>query len=366
MKKLIAILVVFALVAGAAFAETSIGGAIETRWVIAQDNGASGSETTTQATIHSAMMSMSGANDEGTWGGTLQMTWEYDGGSTEAAPWAERLFVWWQPIPQFKFQLGQDGNGLFNTANLSRWGHHRMPRGIAQEDWDAHDYLIGNYDAFGAVFMLYPIDGLAINLVLGLGGRDDNNGVGPVTFEKLFEERLMFQVAYSLADVGTFYFTYIQKNAFGAGWPFYSERFGFTFFSGDLVDGLAFEIGGNYDLDATINELKFGLGVHYTADGWGVRARAKIRPIEVPAGDDWINVTADIMPFVNLDFGTLFCNIRLQTLNKDDLHWHINPYLQIGVGSGDFRIGAMIGSGTTVATKDDIGFKLALSMLFAF
>ena len=390
MKKLIAILVVFALVAGAAFAETAIGGSAEVRWTIAQNSGADGADTLTSAGIEAFAFQLSNSNDEGTFGGMGKVVFggmsvnrgltsngtnpgvtipdhghtggaDAGGGtypvsgigrydrSWETAPvWVkwDRAFAWWQPIPQVKFFLGQDGDGQFNTANLSRWGHHQMDRGISVEDWDAGKYLMGNWDAFGAALIITPMDGLAINFAMNLPWS------GSRKYDDMFEDSIQLQVSYAIPDIGNVYVTY---NNFGGG----DGNFGLTFFNGSFVDGLAFEVGFAVDLDKDDDNIYIGIGAHYNGDGWGVKTRFFMEPNEA-----FFYLKADIMPFVSFDFGTLYCNIRIRTISDEDLSWHVNPYLRMNVGVGDFRVGALI-EGSTVSNSD-VSLKIATSMLVSF
>ena len=384
MKKIIAILVVFAMVTGVAFAETRVGGSVETRWTIVSGNSAPGNpDAMSQMSVHAAVISLSGGNDDGTYGGTFQLTFDNggSGGDIKGQYWPERAFVWWQPIPQVKLILGIDGNGMFNTANLSRWGHHRMPRNVSVENWDAHNFLLGNYDGLGAHFIINPIDNLFINLVFGLGNRDGTSA-GSMVFTDIFKERIMAQIQYNLDGVGNFYVTYIQRAAWGPGWPFDGghERIGLTFFGHSLVEGLQFEVGGNYAFDQqdgndVADPIRIGVGIHYNGDGWGVRARARIRPrdeVKNAAGvvtqDAWVQVIGDVMPFYDFGFLTAFLNIRLNSNTPaavgeaGKLGWHINPYIRVPMG-GDFRLGALIDNEDG---DEYITWKVALSMLWAF
>jgi len=345
MKKIIAILVVFAMVATVAFAETSISGSVEVRWQIA-GNGANDTVVTGGGFSNSSIQ-FSTSNDEGTYGGTYKMVPQ--GHWSGTAAYTDRAFAWWQPIPQIKFYLGQDGDGMFNTANLIRWGHHRMDRGIAVEDWDAQNYLLGNWDSFGMALMIYPIEGLAINFAMNLGA---NAEIGSV-----FENRIQVQVSYSLDGVGNFFVTYKSMD---------DDAIGLTYQSAGFVDGLSFEVGGNYNLTREV--IYAALGVHYNADMWGIRSRFQMRP-----NDTYFIFKADIMPFINFDFGTLFINFRVanvhhasgsEVLNgSDKIGFHINPYLRMPMGGHDFRVGVMVedrnGSGT-------INWRVPVSMLVNF
>jgi len=370
MKKIIAILVVFAMVTTVAFAETSINASIETRWTIAQGS-TSGGSVTTVGEVYAATIGFTGANDEGTFGGRMQYVFNavrghnYD--TTIGNAKLEIAYAWWEPIPQLRLFLGQDGDGMFNTAGLSRWGHHRMDRGIAVEDWDAGNYLIGNWDEFGMALIVKPIDGLAINLAFNIPGVNPSSftpsSANAIELGDWFKG-IQAQVSYALDGVGTFLVTYRGENH-----RQYNNRIGLTYQSAGFVDGLAFEVGGNYDLSSNVaaeNALYFGAGVHYSLDNFGVRFRAMLHPSSVA-----FMYKVDVMPFYAFSFGTLFCNIRIANFHDHDdkyvgngnIGFHINPYLRLAIGGGDFRFGVMFedddGNGT-------FGWKVPISMLISF
>jgi len=382
MKKLIAILVVFAMVATVAFAETSVGGSVETRWIIAQQTNPD-ADVTTIGWGHAISLSLSTANDEGTFGGTLKMTYADDaGGGTGQSGIlmagnnvrAERAFVWWQPIPQIRFFLGEDGDGLMNSANIIRWAHHRMPRGISREDWDQSNFLLGNYDNFGAVVSIMPIDWITLHVALALGGREGEGSYGPMVFYDdsaaeagLLQRRLQVQAVIAPEGIGTFYLTYRQRYV--SGWPVDgSDRIGITYLSASFIDGLQFEVGGNYALlENYVNPLRIGIGATYSIEDFGVKFRAVMQPIEKPAVGDTphggLMLRMDIMPFYQFDFGSVYLNFRINTNSNNKVGWHINPYLKLNVGVGDFRVGLMVedenGDG-------DASWRFPISMLVSF
>jgi len=87
-----------------------------------------------------------------------------------------------------------------------------------------------------------------------------------------------------------------------------------------------------------------------------------------PQEDNGFMIVADVMPFYQFDFGTVFLNIRigmnedLDNYEKDEIVWGINPYIRIPV-QGDLRFGALI---TGNSESEYIEWKVAMSMLFSF
>ena len=383
MKKLLAITVIFALVAGAAFAETAIGGSVEVNWMIAKSTG--GNDPLTNMQINNAAVFLSGSNDDGTYGAMSKFVLMGRGQNGtrgwEAAPellkW-DRVFVWWQPIEQVKFFLGQDGDGLFNTAGLIRWGHFQMGRNISVENWEAGDYLLGNWDGLGMALMIYPIDGLEINFKLDLPHENYGNGTigsgsgGAAEYGDVFKT-MQLQAGYNVNDIGKFYLTY-QGEASG-------DRIGLTYQGAEFIEGLQFELGFAFSLfsDATKytgggaekkDPIRIGLGAHYTGGDWGVKTRFFIAPDKgkTDAADGIFYFKTDIMPWYALEFGTIYCNIRIETAKvagDDVINWHVNPYLRMPMGgSGDFRVGALFDSSTASGAK--VNWLLATSMVFSF
>ena len=354
MKKLLAITVIFALVAGAAFAETTVGGSIEVRYRV-DGSDEKDSKVTNTGRIDNAAVSLTGADDDGTFGGTLKLVytneWQVTGANkADGAAGAgdpvigvsrtyatlavfDRAFIWWQPIEQIKFWMGKDGDGLFNSAGVSRWGFHQMDRGLAFEHWGADGYLMGNWSGPGIAMMVYPVDGLEINLALGTDWQEE---VG-----KSFTNRFQAQVGYNLDGVGKFTLT-LQPRGVSAK----ESKVGLTYTSAEFVEGLSFELGFAFDAtEKKKDNMKIGLGAEYKAGDFGVKLRAFIDP-NIGAKNDELGWDADIMPYYSLgDIGTIYCaigingNTRAGRSMADDIGFYFNPYLRKDVSNGQLRFG---------------------------
>jgi len=364
MKKLLAIAVIFALVAGAAFAEVTVSGSVEARWRIFGNTDSDVIQSRGRA--ESGSIRLSGTDDEGVYGGQFNMAFApdwivrnvtYDAGGpgvnvTRNFVWSpnmDRAFIWWQPIDQLRIWMGRDGDGMFNPANITRWGFHRMDRGVSVENWDGSDYLIGNWDVNGIAFIITPMDGLAINAALGLEWDE------PI--ERTFANRLQLQVAYS-ADFGNFTVTYQARESAPT---VNNSNIGATFSSGSLVDGLEFEVGVAYNMREGNNDpIRFGLGVEYKIEDFGVKLRALMHPREA-----FFFFKVDVMPYYVIDgIGTIFCNFRFAQEANEVINWHVNPYFRKTFGGSDFRVGALFSnSGVSGAPTN---WVIATSMVFAF
>ncbi len=379
MKKIIAISVVFALVAGAAFAEMSISGSVETVWTILNGDStkvdkddspvafASGGDG---SGIANAAIQISGSDDEGIYGGLFKITFNGEKAGYSVNPKAttiefNRAFAWWKPIPQLELFLGRDGDGKFESSGLNRWAFHQMPRGISKEDWDGGHYFLGHWDDFGLAATIRAVEGLTINLAMNI----------PQTEAQLADDaykNLYAQAAYEFANIGKLTVTY--DNAGNEGWwQSNNGAIGGVFNSGSLVEGLDFAVGMSYNIqneaESIENPIRIGLAVYYNIADFGVKTRFAMRPMIDVAdnADAWFYLKGDIMPFYNLGFATIYCNFRLVTNdpNNEDLKmgWHINPYIRKSIGGSDMRFGFMIededGNGETT-------WKLPVSMVVSF
>jgi len=366
MKKLLAIAVIFALVAGAVFAETAISGSVEARYRI--NGNSDGVPIRNTGRFESGSIQLSGTDDEGVFGGTFKLAWTegfvvhnvtYDAGGPgvnvdrnyRAISALDRGFIWWQPIPELRIWMGRDGDGMFNTAGVTRWGFHQMDRGISIENWDASNFLLGNWDVPGIAFIITPIDGLAINAALGTEWNE--------LIETTFSHRLQLQAAYS-ADFGTITATF-QKRETTAGSGVDSSNVGLTFGSNSILDGLDFVLGFSYNMrDGNQEALRFAVGAEYRMDDFGVKFRMLMHPTQA-----FFWFYADIMPYYVIDgIGTILCNIRIEQRNDGIIGWHVNPYFRKRFGGSDLRIGARFeNSGASGAPTN---WLVGMTMVFAF
>jgi len=124
MKKLIAISVVFALVAGAAFAvdlgATVIGTANVLQGTTDKDPAGDSIPVTSGGGMNQFRLNGSGENDDGTFGGWIR--YSGDGGGSYGhygAPVAG--IAWWKPMDMFKLSIGGNPDGIFAKEGNSAW-----------------------------------------------------------------------------------------------------------------------------------------------------------------------------------------------------------------------------------------------------
>jgi hypothetical protein len=412
MKKIIAISVMFALIAGAVFADTSIGGAVETRFSVAKQTGADGDAPKMGGSIGAAQLRFSGSNTEGTLGGLFRLRntdivrtikpWVNNGVPASGnfgdwlGPWYHGVFVWWKPVEQVKIFLGIDNDGLFATGDFTEWGFHTGDNDyLFNHQWDFWRQVFpGNWDGFGLAFSFYPIPGLDINLALPTGGinwpqataaqvgKDQWLSDSDAGNDGMLPGRLRFVANYSL-DFGKISLVYIGGAAAAEkGTPeniggFDNDNNGLFGLSVlvTAIEGIQIKVGGsvglNTDSDMLINA---GLGVAWAGDGFGVKFRAAM----VQQGDGMF-INGNVMPYfavgekgqVLIDIGVT--NDGLTTAKRQDsaeMGWYVTPAYRLGIEDGAFKIGLQVYNnikmGGNIALSGDEYVKWNIPMSLAF
>jgi len=332
MKKLLAVLVVLALVSSAVFAEVGVGVGVDSGVVLLSSDGVKDSDLATGMNNNGWSISASGQSDDNVIGGKL----------VHDSHW----FVWWQPISQFKLNLGKAGWGEWGTGKdaIVGWGFNAgaQDKGVAINDYgignsysgyeatmkaseklskakddaqEAFDNYTNNnnaddpitkqlkkaledaekaYDEYGKdgynnmgagtgfygggpagmLLQLFPVDGLTLNISL------------PFYDNKKFEDtflKLHAQLVYDIAGIGTVNFAYAgsaYKNTNAAN----GEATGkfFLSFNMSAIENVGLNVGVAYQLpktaygddkDVTNYPMEIGLGASYAAGAFGVRAR---------------------------------------------------------------------------------------------
>jgi hypothetical protein len=214
MKRLIVISVVFALVAGTAFAEINVGGAVFGRFDViegtsekddntdwAADNGKGKAifdsrDITTGGTMTRLRLDGSGESEDGTFGGYIRFEAGSDGGSTTG--WGH---AWWKPIDQFKLLIGSAGyDGFWAKDGVARWGFYR-DAGDVFANIEGWAYGAAFYDGItkGALLTITPLEALEVNIGIPFFG----GGRGEDIYKSTHA-----QVAYNIDGIGDLAITY--------------------------------------------------------------------------------------------------------------------------------------------------------------
>ena len=311
MKKLIAISVMIALVAGAAFAVDLKGEVHTSATLMAGDTD--GSDLETAGGMHRVRLEGSGESDDGQFGGWLR----FDGGDAQG-------YGFWKPIQEFKLIVGKFSDGYWGKNGYSDWMFYQTATDVpvthgGDNLWAGSIYGFGFTirDAFYAGFgelgfsmEIKPVDVFGINIAVPMGGNLDD------AFLKLHA-----QVNFLIGDIGNASIIYQGKGKDKGGVIF--AYFGAAGL-GDICD-LDFGIGVPVEKDADKIPINIGLGTKFSiSDEFALKLRFVIK-IADPLG-----VLADVMPYyafndsfrgyLSLGFG----------LNDETIGLHVNPYIEVG------------------------------------
>jgi hypothetical protein len=368
MKKLIVLSVIFALVAGSAFA-VDLGGVVIGDVTLASDLNGESDDVTTSGKIGRVRIEGSGANDDGTFGGWFR-----------ANNGAFFGHAWWKPIDQLKLQIGGNGgDGYFGKDGIVGYGWYAQVMEIGNLSvggdlvwYNTGGYHVGNdvlhfrnafYGGNGGkddlILIITPADMATINITLPFGvDPDGNRPVYKTTEDVLKHTHAQVDLNF---DFGNIALTYVggameAKTNADRSKIFVSYAGGF----GDinLEVGLAYTMAGeNAAGDSVSNPLNVGLGLKYSAEAFGVKFRAMGA---LPADSDkTMYIYAEVMPFFNLsDSLTAFVSGGFGMAKPDSgdsvTSWHFNPYIRIGEEWGtSFYAGILINSNGKKNTKGD-------------
>jgi hypothetical protein len=385
MKKIIAISVMLALIAGAVFADTAVGGGVETRFSLAKQTGNDGDDPVMGGSIGAAQIRLSGSNADGTLGGMFNLR---NTDIVRSAQWFHRVFAWWKPVPQVRVWLGIDQDGLFDTANFVGWAFHAGDNDyIFNHHWDFwREIFPGNWDGFGLALSFYPMPGFDLNVVLPTGGvnwpQATSEQVGKAQLISgdggMLPGRILLNGGYSL-DFGRIAFTYqgkdyvTEKGLSGYGslgaYDDLNGRFGLSLLF-TALEGIDILVGGSVVL-ATDMLISGGVGVVYNGDGFGVKVRAGLQM----QGDADMFITANIMPFLAVgEKGQFLFDIQITNDgNKDPgMGWAITPAYRLGIDGGAFKIGLQVysninsGGNSRISGADYVKWNIPMLLAFNF
>jgi hypothetical protein len=444
MKKLIAISVVFALVAGAAFA-ADISVDVIGKVNVIQGNTAGYHEVKDEdgntvvvdgvkvlekdvvkagGLTRRMRMSASGENDDGTFGAWIRFepNWNLLGKDTTnpnqgqvIGAWGN---VWWKPVEQVKILLGgSGGDGFFGADGVTRWGFYG-PAGdtdVVHEDWKFSSSFYGGWAKDGLVLTITPIEPLEINVAIPYMTSDHMWGDDMMAVYK----ETALQVAYNAEGLGKFALTFQMGKGVDEKKGFSESPGALWLFAGlTMIENLEIDVGLGYVLPYTAeNEKKklpnyadpdnpiefqgkivhtapiaFGVGAHYNADAFGVKARiqAKLAGKE-QIGDgeavaEPLNLVFDALPYYNISdslcflfsFGVDFTAAPKKIEGAPDpvsvMAWHAEPYITIKGGSNwfpNFYAGIRIETDGLKKYGDNgeaanINWSVPIGMAFAF
>jgi hypothetical protein len=389
MKKLLAVFVVFALVAGSVFADVSMGGSFAYKAELAR--GDDTEDTTMSAGAVSAQLDLnfSGDNYGGRvrlYGNMMKGWWQDWNGN--GAPFA---FAWWKPMDQLRIQLGHNADGNFGAAQITGWGYNGSAQDFVAIDNDSGDFegasawrkarsagFYGGFSNVGLLVSVLPVSGFDINLVIPLTNDDagfDNSGhFDGSNYVKENIKKFHANVVYTIPDIGTARVSFQGLGGKDVDLMKYrSNGTAYASFYITAIQGIRVDFGVNYGLpynnandDRISPDSGIGFGLTYTADAFNVKFRAGTtfggkRETGTKDVDKFLkNPTAigvGILPSYNMGIMAIYFNMGLGWTipNKENIEdpshqekiindWFINPYIRIPAGGLAFWAGFKVGS----------------------
>jgi len=347
-KRWIAILVVFALFTGVAYAQ-SIGGQLQLGMDLLKGNNVKETDIMTGGSYadgpyHEAKLSATFGDGQA--GGRLVLN-------------NNMLWGWiqWRPTEIFRLKIGRDGDGEFGHAQIAGWGF----TGEAKNSVGAYSDYNGslsmryrhaglNYGGIdgGAEFALSTSWFLGEYLQVNVGWPNFGNSTLEVT-DRL--SRTHISGTYRIEDVGNVRFALVGKGGLAKDASGDVGDIFLTFQSSQIVQGLNFEVGfkyglphrkdlgedGGFELDTdTAAHMEAGIGVNFTKDDFGLKIRGGSHFGGKDGGEAReragfglgilpnYRVNPNVIVFFHAGFGSEF--------DTDAFHWFINPYVWVRAG----------------------------------
>jgi len=372
MKKLIAIAVVFALVAGTAFAvDLSADVDVYANLFEGASTGGHGVEAT--AGFDAVRLQGAGELADGKFGGKVRL--DANGGAEGKG------YAWWKPIDQFKLTIGHSGasDGFWGKDGNAGWNFNQKAYAVVasgaaniwggktqylETDWGTgvkglvyRDAFAGAYDTAGLYLDIKPMDMLGINIGIPVFGYTVYDASGaPSTvhkWDKALFQNIFFQVDLNFA-FGNIAITYKGDSFF--------MYFGGAFGAINLDVGLS-----AHDLiDGNLDSIYFGAALKYSGGAFGLKFRTAVG-IPVKSGQNF-RVLADVLPYFAInDNISVFVNVGMGMGIKSGLQalgWHFNPYMRIGAEWGpSFYVGINV---EQLSKGGAINFALPIGITVGF
>ena len=362
LKKCIVIMVMFALVAGAAFAQLTVGGQLQEGITLLSGTNVKDSDVimgegykSDDGPYHEAKISL--LFGDGTAGGRLVMR-------AKGSFWG---WMQWRPSQYFRIKIGTDGDGEGGFPQIVGWGFTGEAKNsvAAVNDWGGGGNAMsfrnaglnyGGYDGdsnFNLGLWVFPTDFIAVTaLFRGITNNSDNTG--DELSKKLAKLELFTSI--KLEEIGTIRFAAVGDGGLAKEAEDNTKigHFFLAFYSNELVQGLAFEVGGRYDIPRlntdTQDPISVALGVNLTStDPFNLKVRTNINFGEKDkTGKDLEKVQWGIglLPSYKLPKMTIFfhAGFGIQQIGDKDpeYDWFINPYIWVPMGGMRMWVGVQI------------------------
>jgi hypothetical protein len=365
MKKIIAISVMLVLVAGAVFADVSIGGQFKAGANLIYGSTVKDSEITaggrTEGNGTEGIVNV-GFGDANL-GGKVRLLARSSGDYFSPDAFT---FAWWKPTESFRIQAGYNPDADWGTAKIGGWGYNAEAQDfVALDEWNGGDTFregnhlwkmrhTGFYDGFKSnssiALSFYPSEGLTINIGIPFVA-----GSMKGLQSQYLESDL--QVTYALQDTGVISFTFDgQGAAKKAGTTNEYEVEApkiFASFYLTAIEGIGVDIGVGFQpklLNEKTPPIQVGLGFSYRSEDFGVKLRlgAELAGKDALDNEDPMLISVGVLPYYNLGVCTAYLNAGIGMIMPKEgdstTGWFFNPYVVKGVEGAKLFAGLKVWS----------------------
>jgi len=349
MKKMIAFLVVFALITGAAFAQANLGGQLQMGMVLLEGNNVKDEDITSGGSyggsfVHEAKYSVTFGDGKG--GGRLVF-------NTAGSMWG---WLQWRPSQLIGVKIGSDGDGSWGFPQIAGWGFTGEAKNSVAAYSDYNGSLAmryrntglnyGGFDgagAYHAALSIYPHDLVEVHLL----SRDmaTSSEIG------MRLARLQLITRFIIEDIGTVRFAFVGQGGLAPdddGKLIPGSNIGdmfLAFHSSSLIPNLGLEVGVKFNLPRvedsdTMDNIHFSLGLNYTNEDFGLKIRGGAAAGGKSGGDALpTGLGIHILPNYRINPDAIFffhAGLGMELVEDVDptYHWFVNPYIWVRASEG--------------------------------
>jgi hypothetical protein len=342
MKKIIAISVMFVLIAGAAFADTSLGGNMRITANLASQSPAQDDAVAGDVHVFDSNLSANWSGDNA--GGMMRFhAFGSDSGVVSKIDWTPDFFgfVWWKPIDEFRLQIGKNADGDWGHNQITGWGYNAEAqngaavdqyRGIGGNAVVARTAAWwGGFNSMGITLSFFPAQGVDINIGVPMASQRDAS----VTYSNS-----KINVKADIPDIGT---VRVAADLNKANKDADLLLKGHLAFYLSAIENIGLEVGFGFIQDnKDDNHMEFGLGFRTTADDFGLKARVGFVMKDKDKGGSQLGI--GVLPSYNVGSFKFFFNAGFgMNLDKEEApgkqDWFVNPYIQVPTSAGSFYAG---------------------------
>jgi len=295
---------------------------------------------------------------DGTAGGRIV----YDNLNADGRFWG---WMQWRANQYFRIKVGRDEDGdsiISGHGEIVDWGFTgEAKNSAAVSDYNgslAMKYRNAGLDyggfcnagGFSLGLSFFPLDELSVSLLFSA-----NYDEAVELSERLATMQLVAK--YKLEDIGKIKFAAVGNGGLkkeAADGADIGTLF-LAFYSNEIVEGLAFEIGGSFNLphknaSDTFDAVRLSAGVNLTSTdpfNFGLRVGGEFGGQTAGEANEKVGVSVGILPSYKLPNATIYfhAGFGIQQDNADTdavTNWFINPYVSFPMGGMRMWIGLQI------------------------